>query len=95
VTPDDGGDPRTDRGALPGTVTGLDGKQYPAHREKRDDAIGATNQRNVFLMNCAASIAAAQTNKQYNGPVDDRIRAAARRAADAWKTLADAMEGYQ
>jgi hypothetical protein len=74
------------------TVVGLDGKRYPSRSQKRDET-GPTNQRNVFLMNCAAAIAAAQTNKQYNGPVDDKIRAAARRVADNWKTLADAMEG--
>jgi hypothetical protein len=81
----------SDADASPETVTGRDGKQYPARAQKRDTEIDTTNLRNVFLMNCAASVSAAH----YNGPVDSKIRAGARRVADAWKTLADAMEGYQ
>ena len=53
-----------------------------------DPKIGPSNLRNIFLMNCAASVQVAR----YEGPVDKEIRAAARRTAEAWKQLADEME---
>ncbi len=82
---------RADQSA-PETVTGRDGKTYAAKRiEKREAAMAATNQINVFLMNCAASVQAAH----YNGPMSNRVRAAARRVADAWKILADEMESLR
>jgi hypothetical protein len=59
-----------------------------SRRRKAEKKVGLTNLKNVFLMNCAASVEVAH----YHGPVDDKIRSWARRAADAWSNLADEMD---
>lgn len=51
--------------------------------------IAKANQRGFFLMNCHASIQVAE----YEGPIDDEIRIACRRAADAWNRLAAKLGG--
>jgi hypothetical protein len=57
--------------------------------EKREEKIGATNLRNAFLMNCAASREAAN----YMGEnVDRELIAAAEGARDKWGATADKLE---
>lgn len=71
---------------------GGDGKVYslPVTRKEPDaDKIERENQRNILLMNAAASVEAAV----YHGPVDEKIIDACRRTAEAWSNLAESLEG--
>jgi hypothetical protein len=58
-------------------------------REKREDKMGRDNLRSVLLMNSAASINCAVYE---DGPVDEEIIAACRKAAKAWSELAANLE---
>jgi hypothetical protein len=53
------------------------------------EARSPANLKKYFLANCREQAALART--RYRGPVDDRVRAAVRRVADAWTKLADEM----
>jgi hypothetical protein len=52
-----------------------------------DDKTAKSNRKNLFLMNCAASVQIVKEG--YTGPIDEQVRIAASRAADAWAQLAD------
>jgi hypothetical protein len=81
----------------PKTVTGRDGKQYPARREKVtekltvEDELEADEYREAFLLRAADAVVFAV----YSGQVDSEVIAAAKRVAATWSEFVQTLEAIE
>jgi hypothetical protein len=64
-------------------------KELKAHYAEQYAKTGQENLKNIFLMNCAASVGIARND--YRGPMSETLVAEAERVARAWSELAERL----